>query len=227
MDCEVYYESGGIARKNEKIKDTYFDRLINLNIHPDVIEWIHNKIESSGRKTTKINNEHLYTFIYSGYKCLKIECDPISLAELMNINLAKSEVSKMLSGTYGKESCISDLSITIPIIVISPKIYVREVLIFYLNHYSVAVNLETLIFSVEFFIDKMCQENRFLEQENPKNMAAAACFYFMSLKNKGYKINKSFFIDKTTNERLFNRCFLQLKETFEKIDESKASSFFV
>jgi len=230
ISCEIYYESSSLAGKHEKIKLTYFDRLNNFGIDPNVTEWIRNKIDSSNRKTSKINDEHLYTFIYSGYKSLGIPCDPIALAQLMNINLSKSEVSKMLSGTYGKESCVSELSTTIPIIVISPKQYVREIINFFVSHYSNSFDTEQLICSVEFFIESLCTENRFLVQENPKNMASAASFYYVTLINSKIKINKSHFIDRDINERLFTRCLTQLKETFERIyreDNMKACSLII
>lgn len=218
--CLVSYETTGIAGKHEKIKLTYLDKLYNLNIDIEVINWIRDKIElTNDIKISKINDEHLYTYIYSGYNSLKIPCDPIGLAKDMNINLSKSQCSKMLSGTYGNESCLSNLSTTTPIIVISPKNYIREIITFFLSHFDKNENfqnIEKIIYEIECFVETLCNKNRFLKQENPKNMAAAVCFYYISLKNKE-KISKSLFIDKNTNERLFTKCLNQIKETYESL----------
>jgi len=226
---EISFESQKTS-KGSKLKISYSERLVSLNINNNVITWIDEKINSVNRKPGKITDEHLFTLIYLGHLVLGIDCDPLGLASLLSINIPKSKVSQMISGIYGIDSCISELSITVMIIVLLPKDYIREIVIFLYNNNRINCNMNDLIFSIEFFIERLCKENKYLVQENPKNMAAAACFYYISLRNSKVKIPKSSFIDHKTDERFFNKCYLELKKTFEKVavqNPEKINNFFI
>ena len=214
---EVYFSISGATGRSDKIKLTYIDRLHQFQIQPDVIDWIVNYVTSLDRKIGKITDEHLYVFIYTANQALGITVDPYVLAKMLNINLKTSAVTKMISGTHGLISPVSDLTVTIPISVIHPKEFIPQIIMLASTRIQIPYNLEDLINSIVIFCEQICIRNKFLLQNSPKNMGAAVTYLYMSRLPSGDKLGKSVFFDNDVNDRLFTQCFNKLKKTIEQL----------
>jgi len=201
-----------------KPKMTYLDRLFELRnskeIDEKIIEDVNKKLHCSNKKSAKNNDEILYILIYVSHVEQQIECDPISLAEHMGINLKNSVISKMRSGTYATEQEILLVTSSIPILVLHPKKYINEIVYELYNQNQIDFNINECIEKIENFTDEICELNEDLIQENPKNMAAAICFYYLTFV-LGNKVNKKFFLNLKIKETDFSKCFKKIKNNFK------------
>ena len=192
-------------------KVTYTDRLLTLNIHTDVIEWIRNNLDNT---PGKITNEHLFALIVLGYADLSIPFDPIKLNENLKVNSQK--VSGLLSGTNSSQCILSKISLTIPISVISPKNYINKIVKTFSIKHIIDGDINKLIENIEYFTEELCLKHKIILQENPNDMAFAIIFYYISLCITGKKISKSDFDIEGFNKQSFNKCYKTLLKIIEK-----------
>jgi hypothetical protein len=206
-------------------KLTISERLFQINIHIDAINWICNKITLSEKKSEKMTDDTLCAFIILAYQDLKIEIDPIALAAKMEVNLRKSGINKMISGTSVIKTALSQVENTISVMIISPINYIEEIVNYSSQFIELFDTRENVIEQCKDFTSKICNSNRFILQQNPKNMAAAIVYFYYSFVQYKYpetmfkencKMNKNFFVSKKTELRLFDQCLILLKTSLEK-----------
>ena len=214
LDNVITYHENFSLKKQILPKVTYIDRLLNLNINVDVINWIQNNLDTIGKISGKITNEHLFSLILLGHATLSIPFDPIELNKILKINLQK--VSGLLSGTNSTQSALSHLSVTIPIIIISPKNYISKIITSFCQKILFDGDLPKLIENVEIFTDELCKKYKIILQDNPNDMAMAISFYYLSLCIKGKKINKSDFIIEGFDKQKFSKSYKTLLKILEK-----------
>ena len=227
---DTIFNTYGVVSKYEKTKVSYIDRLYNLNLEPIVTEWIIGIIQTNNRKLGKINDNHLYTYIILGYQEKGLSIDPLELAHKLNLKLKKSGINKMLSGTYSTESAVSDLTTSIPIMIIHPKIYIGEILDFVISKTQIGLDKNILTDRIQKFTDFLCDINKFILQETPKNMAAAIVYYYFSLMIQDGKLNKLLFYTPEINDRIFMKSYRIIKACFESSyskNEELIKSFFI
>ena len=219
MQDDMFTRSGGSnglgPKKYDKNKATYLDRLYELNIADNVIEWINNIINSNDVKIGKINDEHLFVYIFEAHKELNIPLDPYLLASQLHVNLKKSDIDKMLSGTYCISSPLCHLSKTSPIAVIYMENYVSIIIEKLSSKIDIHQDIATLIDRIEIFARNIRKRDRFLTQENPKSMSSAIVFYYCGLIR--LNVNRIFFYDNDSEERDFIKCYNKIRNMMDSI----------
>ena len=88
LDNVITYHENFSLKKQILPKVTYIDRLLNLNIYVVVINWIQNNLDTIGKISGKITNEHLFSLILLGHATLSIPFDPIELNKILKMFLS-------------------------------------------------------------------------------------------------------------------------------------------
>lgn len=153
----------------------YLDKMEALKIHQEIKDYVTNFLVMNTNKS-KISDEELYSLIYLTYVEKMIEFDPYELAAKMKVKMG-GRITQMISGTSGDDNVLSNYRNRKDIMLVSARFFIPNIII------KISEEIDTDVKILSQACMNLCmrlEQYDIFKENNPKNMAAAVVYFFIS-----------------------------------------------